>query len=139
MKKTTLLKDLNRVSVWLDLSGACLYRPGRPPVGLRTIASGVESQVRIPGETPDGVRLGGYRHTNNEAHRNNRRRDQLQQYYKKVAGALKRYDVITITGRSTTGRAFYHFLAEQKNFADKKLFMRPASARPPVKMTLPAG
>ncbi len=130
-KRSTRKNGDNRISVWLDHRTASLYLPGRPPVGVRVIASGIESRVRIPGESADGTRLKNYRVTNNEAHKNNLRQNQVRAFYKKLADALAGYDEIAITGPSTAGRELYNYLSGLKRFRDKALFVRKGAARAP--------
>ena len=130
MIKSARKKDTRDIAVWLDHTAAWIYEPGLAPKA-RTISSGIESRVRIPGETADGTRLGNFRSTNNEAHKHNRRQNQLRAFYKDIASALIVYDEITIAGLGTSGQELYNFISGQSGFKDKKLYLHKGASEMP--------
>lgn len=114
------------IGVWMDLSHAKLLRQGASASAIELVLSPYRKKIRIPGETPDGIRLGNHRSTNNEHHKHNRVNLQIQSYYKKLSSQLKNYDSILLLGPSHTLREFRNFLKNHKSFNGKKIAVKPS-------------
>jgi hypothetical protein len=130
MKKSVYKKEPRVISVWLDHTAAWLYRDGSEGEA-EIIASGVESRVRIPGESADGTRLGNFRSTNNESHKHHREQNQLRAFYKDISAALLPYDEIHVAGAGTAGRELFNFISADSRFREKRLFQHTGAKEMP--------
>ncbi|MBK9318153.1 MAG: hypothetical protein IPM91_04500 [Bacteroidetes bacterium] len=81
MKKENAVKQ---VGLWLGQAEAHFIHPTLTTNEPETTTSELESQVRHKGESGDGTRLGGFRSTNNENHKQHREQDALHKYYKEL-------------------------------------------------------
>lgn len=123
MKET---KAEKRIGVWLDHTKAHFVDVSKGLPVVETAFSNKESQVRIDGESSDGVRLGNNRHTNNEHHKHNRERDIMNDYYKMLANRLQQYDDIFLFGPTTAKDELFNHLKGIKHFSNKTINIQSA-------------
>jgi len=107
----------NQLGIWMDHSSAKLVHENGL---LKEIHSDHVSQERIPGESGDGMRLGNFRSTNNEAHKHNKENNELHGYFNKIYEALTPYSDILIFGPTTAHDEFANYIIEKhKHFPGK--------------------
>lgn len=117
MKKQIALK---KIGIWMDHAEAKFIDPEMSTV-IQVISSPIKTHVRIPGQAGDTTRLAGYRTTNREQNKNNKKQNEEKAYYKELAEMLKTYDEIFIFGPTMARNEFYNFLMKEKGFSDKKI------------------
>ncbi|MEP6792721.1 MAG: hypothetical protein ABJB16_00225 [Saprospiraceae bacterium] len=122
MKKYVALKS---IGVWMDHAEAKLIHPGQPASTMEVFHSPVQTRIRIPGEVPDGTRLGDYRSTNNEFTKHHTLQNEIHSYYKQLAEKLQSYDEILIFGPAPARNEFHNYLLKEKSFAKKRIQVKP--------------
>ncbi|MFZ1679199.1 MAG: hypothetical protein WBP41_05285 [Saprospiraceae bacterium] len=122
MKKYVALKT---IGVWMDHAEAKIIHPGQSAEAIEVIHSGVHTRLRIPGESPDGTRLSGYRSTNNEFTKHNTNQNEIHSYYKHLAEKLQSYDEVLIFGPAPARNEFHNYLLKEKSFAKKRILVKP--------------
>lgn len=111
--------EIKKMAIWMDHKEAKFINPEDLDAGIQTIVSTVKSRERIAGEASDGIKLGGFRSSNNEFSKHERKQNALNSYYKKLAEKLSDYDEILVFGPTTARQEFCNYLKEDQNFADK--------------------
>lgn len=110
-----------RIGVWIDHSKALMYDPQNGEERIETVHSGQESQDRFRGEHGDGTRLGNFRSTDNEHHKNRREENIIKNYYKDLANKLEAYDEIYLFGPGQARKELQNLLSEDKHFTTKSI------------------
>lgn len=105
----------------MDHSKALLIDPLTESSAFETIKSGLEIQQRFRGESGDGIKLGGYRSTNNEYHKHRREEEIQKDYFEVLENKVKDFDHIFVFGPGTARKEFFNQLNENKVFSSKKL------------------
>jgi hypothetical protein len=105
------------VGVWLDHKHARII--DARSTGSKKIQSRFESRIRETGQTPDGVQLGNYRSSNNEASEHHQEQHDTMAYFKNIAKAILPYDEIFLFGPTTAKDELQHFLLRDNHFHDK--------------------
>lgn len=116
MKKQS---ELKKIGIWMDHAQAKLINPDDIDLSIRELASTLNPRERIAGETADGIKLGGFRSSNNEFAKHEKEQNATHAYYKKLAVELLPYDMILIFGPTTARQEFYNYLKEEHNFSNK--------------------
>jgi len=122
MKKFT---GINSIGIWMDFTEAKLIFPGKPSTEIRSISSPVNTHVRIAGESPDGIKMGRYRSSNNEFSKHQIYQNEVHSYFKQLAAELQPYDEILIFGPAPARKEFHHFLQKDKHFLGKRIISKP--------------
>jgi stalled ribosome rescue protein Dom34 len=107
--------------VFMDHMEAKVLEPGRLPDEAQVIRSVREGRLRIKGEGSDGVRLEHGRHTNNEHHKHNQEKEELNWYFKELAHVLLPYESILIFGPTKAHNEFANYLLRDRHFKDKEI------------------
>jgi len=118
--------DIKRIGLWLDQTEAHFIHPTVTTNEPENTASELASQVRHKGESADGVRLGGFRSTNNENHKQHREQDALHKYYKELQHKLLEYDEIYIFGPGPARSELYNLMKEDAHFSAKNIHSESA-------------
>lgn len=98
-------EQTNQIGVWIDHVSAKLIHLN---CSIEEIKS--KTEHRIPGESGNVTRLGNYRSTNNEAHRNNKEINFHHAFYNEVYNAIKPYSEIVVFGPSTAPNEFHNYI-----------------------------
>src|SRR5690242_12237829 len=122
MKKFSAIKS---IGVWMDFAEAKLIFPGKPSSDIRKVSSPIKTHVRIAGESSDGIRLGGYRSSNNEFTKHQINQNEVHSYFKQLAAELLPYDEILVFGPTPARKEFHHFLQKDKHFLGKRIISKP--------------
>jgi hypothetical protein len=110
-----------RIGVWIDYSKAFVFEPNSTDEHIETVHSMQESQERFGGEHGDGTRLGNYRSTDNEYHKNRREENITKSYYKDLVIKLESYDEIYLFGPGQARKELQNLLSEDKHFLTKSI------------------
>ncbi|HOY48460.1 MAG TPA: hypothetical protein PL185_13155 [Flavobacteriales bacterium] len=105
-----------QAGIWLDHVEALLIDPYASLTNIERIQSDYESQVREPGESGDGRKLGANRSSNNEYSKHSIEQHDLHAFFKKVADSADHYNELYIFGPGTAPKEFAHFLEQDKRF-----------------------
>ncbi len=117
---------IRQIGIWLDHAEAHFIHPEHKAEEIETTNSSMESQVRHRGEGADGTLLGGYRASNNEHHKHQRKQNALHQYYKELQEKLMPYDEIYLFGPGLAKNELHNLLNEDKHFESKKIQVETA-------------
>ena len=115
-----------KIGVWLDHVKAHFVDLNKGPAIVETIFSAKDTNLRIPGESGDGTRLGDNRSTNNEYHKHNRLQEQIDEYYRILTNRLESYDDIYLFGPTTAKDELNNILKANKHFAAKTINIEPS-------------
>ncbi len=110
-----------RMALWIDHAKAHFIDPDQPMIPIQSVHSDLEPRPRTRGESPEGVRLGGYRSTNNEHHRNNKEEAALRDYYRLLADRLEVYPEIYIFGPGEAHKELNNLLLEDSRFRKHRI------------------
>ncbi|MFM1744190.1 MAG: hypothetical protein RLZZ630_127 [Bacteroidota bacterium] len=110
-----------RIGVWIDHSKALMFDPNNAEGQIEAVHSGQESQERHRGEHGDGTRLGNFRSTDNEFHKNRKEENTIKSYFKHLANRLEAYDEIFLCGPGQARKEFQNLLSEDKHFNSKHI------------------
>jgi hypothetical protein len=105
----------------MDHREAKVLEPDKAPPIAQVIRSLDEGNLRVPGEGADGTNLGHHRSTNNEHHKHNQEREELNWYFKELAHALLPYESIFIFGPTKAHNEFANYLLKDRHFKDKEI------------------
>ena len=114
-----------RIGIWIDHSKAMMFEPHNGDDQIETIHSGQESQERFKGEGGDGTRLGNYRSTDNEYHKNRKEENTTKAYFKDLAQRLEAFDEIYLCGPGQARKEFQNMLGDDKHFHSKQISNDP--------------
>ena len=114
-------QSVRSIGIWMDHTEARLLEPGQTAGSIRVVVSPVTGRERVEGEVANGTRLGGYRSTNNEAHRHNREQNELRAFYRQLSEELLPYERILLCGPASACREFHNFLQKEKRFAGRTI------------------
>lgn len=118
MKKQS---EIRKIGIWMDHKEAKLVDPDNSESNFPKIVSKLKSRERISGESADGIKLGGFRSSNNEFSKHEKEQNAMHAYYKLLADRLLDYDEILIFGPTTARQEFYNYLVGEHNFANKSI------------------
>lgn len=119
-------KEKKKVGIWLDHTVAHLIKLKKEKMVVENVFSGVESQLRYPGETATGTKLGKTRSTNKEHSKHEREQNQLHDYYKVLTGIIKKYDTIYLFGPSTAKKELMNWIRDKKQISGKTFILDSA-------------
>lgn len=117
-------KAIRLIGIFINHQEAHFFAPENGPQQEANIESGIERQLRFPGETGNGVYLGNFRSTNNEHHRHNREAEIMKRYFKALSLRLKEYDAIVVLGPKILLHRFQNHLRADKSFDSKKCLFK---------------
>jgi hypothetical protein len=119
------MKNNNKIGVWMDHSAAKFIKIDTSVESIEIINSDYNSNPREDGHGADGSRFGSTS-TNNEHKKNQQEIEKTKQFYKKCEEQLQQYDSILLFGPTNAKNEFKNILDENKNFADKSIFVESA-------------
>lgn len=93
----------------------------------KIVPSGITHHVREDGESGDGIKLGHFHATNNEAHKHNKEQNELHAYFKNLADHLMPYDEIFIIGPTTAPFEFQNYIHKHNELKGKKITVEKAN------------
>lgn len=123
-EKTTAMKknaSSRQIGVWIDHSKSLFFDPQSEDERIETLYSGQESHERFRGEHGDGTRLGNFRSTDNEFHKNRREENITKTYYKELTEKLDHFDEIYLFGPGQARKELHNLLSDDKQFASKSI------------------
>ena len=126
--------EVKCIGVWMDHTQAWLIIPGEPAGNMKQILSSFQGRLRVQGEEPDGTRLSNYRSTNNEHHKHQQEREELQSFFRDVAADLESYTDLLLFGPTTAATEFSHYLSGLKAFQKKNISVRTTDKLTPNQM-----
>lgn len=109
------------MALWIDHAKAHFIDPDQPMIPIQSIHSDLEPHLRTRGDEPDGVRLGGYRSTNNEHHRHQKEESILRDYYRILADRLAVYPEIYLFGPGEARKELNNVLLEDNRFRKHRI------------------
>lgn len=118
-------QSIRSIGIWMDHTEARLLEPGQTAASIRVVPSPVTGRERVEGEVANGTRLGGYRSTNNEAHRHNRQQNEIRSFYRNLSDELVSYERILLCGPASACREFHNFLQKEKRFSGRHITTLP--------------
>jgi len=117
-------KAIRLIGVFMNHHEAHFFAPNNGTQQEASIESGIERQIRFPGETGNGVYLGNFRSTNNEHHRQNRENEIMKCYFKSLCIRLRDYDAIVVLDPRILLHRFQNHLQNDKSFNSKKCLFK---------------
>lgn len=124
--KKKMRNNTRQIGVWLDHAEAHFFLPAVENVPVETVDSTLESQERHGGQGADGIKLGGFRSTNNEHHKHNREQDALHKYYKEIQHKLLDFDEIYLFGPGSARNELHNLMLEDEHFKTKNIHVEPS-------------
>lgn len=118
--------QIKQIGIWLDHSQAYFFHPDERKEEMESVDSQIVGNERERGHGADGIRLGGYRSTNNEHHKHQREQNELHIYYKELIHQLHDYDEIYLFGSGTARNELYNLMKEDAHFKAKKIHVAAA-------------
>ncbi|MBK7038576.1 MAG: hypothetical protein KBF42_00870 [Chitinophagales bacterium] len=111
--------EIKKIAIWMDHKEAKMIDPAHLDQDLIKVTSKIKGRKRISGQSSDGVKLGGFRSSNNEFAKHEKEQNSLHAYFKELADKLVVYDEILIFGPTTARQEFYNYLNAEHNFINK--------------------
>ena len=109
------------IGIWMDHAEAKLLEPGKTHPFICTVRSVAEGLVREDGQGPDGMRLGNFRSTDNEHHKHNMEREELEKFFRDLATQAMPYQNIFIFGPTTAHNEFANYLLGRNDFKGRTI------------------
>lgn len=100
----------NRIAIWMDHAFAKIVYPNGTH---ETVKSTHVTNLRVPGEEADGVRMGNYRSSNNEYGKHQSEQNELHDYFNRLFDIMKKYRLVMIMGPTTAGIELRNFCIEK--------------------------
>ncbi len=91
------MKKPNRIALWMDSASARFFIPYQDLNSIQTLFSGIESQLRLPGETPNGTHWDN-RSSSNEFRKDQREKELYKRYFDEIRQVLVPYSEILVLG-----------------------------------------
>ncbi len=121
------MKKPNRIALWMDSASARFYVPFQDLNTIQIMYSGIESQPRIPGETPDGTHWDN-RSSSNEFKKEQREKELYARYFEEIRQILQPYSEILLLGPGQLKKELKNKLLKSISFKEKTFFVENAGA-----------
>ncbi len=119
------MKKPNRIALWMDSASARFFIPFQRLDTIQTLYSGIESQLRLPGETPNGTHWDN-RSSSNEFRKDQREKELYKRYFEEIRQILLPYSEILLLGPGQLKKELKNKLLKSNSFKAKTLFVENA-------------
>ncbi|MBL0105217.1 MAG: hypothetical protein IPP51_16450 [Bacteroidetes bacterium] len=106
-----MIEKTHKVGIWLDHVHARIIYPNGI---IEPVKSMHETNLRIAGEQPDGIRMGNHRSSNNEYSKHHIEIEELHRFFAAIYHSIKNFDQIFLFGPGTATEEFRNYLIEKE-------------------------
>lgn len=120
---------LSRIVVFITGKDARFFYKENDEIKTETITSPITlKDDKIPGEGKDTYKFSPLHASNNEHKKHNQAQNEEMQYFKQVENKIKDYDIIYLMGPGTLKNKLNNYIAENKKFANKSIFVEASDS-----------